>query len=208
MRGSGREGVGVGGVDERDEGPGDRVTRFGSRSHASMLRRAYFSADMRTKTMRSAQYLSSTVYVLFVAFSLILFALVKAPANVTAIFVVSKQVSVFLPFLIMAAALGSQLSAILNDTESRTEILARQAGDRLPRQWTFPLFLVPAILVVLLTDVASVVALASRVFAAYYLVQALIAGRLAWRAERWGRVALFTGIGLAMAVVAVFGIPS
>lgn len=60
----------------------------------------------------------------------------------------------------------------------------------------------------LLTDVASVVALASRVFAAYYLLQALIAGRLAWRAERWGWVALFTGIGLAMAVVAVFGIPS
>jgi hypothetical protein len=169
---------------------------------------AYFSAETRTKTMRSAQYISSAAYVLFVAFSLILFALVKAPANVTAIFVVSKQVGVFLPFLIMAAALGSQLSAILNDTESRTEILARQAGDRLPRQWTFPLFLVPAILVVLLTDVASVVALASRVFAAYYLVQALIAGRLAWRAERWGRVALFTGIGLAMAVVAVFGIPS
>ncbi len=169
---------------------------------------AYFSADERTKTMRSSQYISSTVYVLFVAFSLILFALVKAPANVTAIFEVSKQVSVFLPFLIMAAALGSQFSAIVNDTESRTEILARQTGDRLPRQWTFPLFLVPAILVVLLTDVALVVALASRVFAAYYLLQALIAGRLAWRAERWGWVALFTGIGLAMAVVAVFGIPT
>jgi hypothetical protein len=169
---------------------------------------AYFSAGTRTKTMRSAQYISSAVYVLFVAFSLILFDLVKAPANVTAIFEVSEQVSVFLPFLIMAAALGSQLSAIVNDTESRTEILAREAGDRLPRQWTFPLFLVPAILVVLLADVATVVALASRVFAAYYLLQALIAGRLAWRAERWGWVALFAGIGLAMAVVAVFGIPS
>jgi hypothetical protein len=60
----------------------------------------------------------------------------------------------------------------VTDTESRTEILARQAGDRLPRRWTFPLFLVPAILVVLLADVASVVALASRVFAAYYLLQA------------------------------------
>ena len=92
--------------------------------------------------MRSAQYISSTVYVLFVAFSLILFALVEAPADVTAIFVVSEQVSVFLSFLIMAAAVGSQLSAIVNDTESRTEILARQAGDRLPRRWTFPLFLV------------------------------------------------------------------
>lgn len=169
---------------------------------------AYFSADMRTKTMRSAQYISSVVFVLFVAFSLILFETVKVPANVTAIFEVSKQVSVFLPFLIMAAALGSQLSAIVNDTESRTEILASQAGDRLPRQWTFPLFLVPAILVVLLTDVASVVALASRVFAAYYLLQAFIAGRLAWRAQRWAWVALFAAISLAMAVVAVLGIPS
>ncbi len=169
---------------------------------------AYFSADKRVKTMRSAQYISSAVYVLFVAFSLILFATVKAPNNVTAIFEVSKQVSAFLPFLIMAAALGSQLSAIVNDTETRTEMLARQVGDRLPRQWTFPLFLVPAILVVLLTDVSSVVALASRVFAAYYLSQALIAGRLAWRAERWAWVAFFTGIALAMAVVAVFGIPT
>lgn len=76
------------------------------------------------------------------------------------------------------------------------------------QQWTFPLFLVPAILVVLLSDVASVVALASRVFAAYYLLQAVIAGRLAWRARRWGWVALFTGIGLAMAVIAVLGIPT
>jgi hypothetical protein len=40
-----------------------------------------------------------------------------------------------------AAALASQLSAIVNDTESRTEIWAQEAGDRLPRQWTFPLFL-------------------------------------------------------------------
>jgi hypothetical protein len=169
---------------------------------------SYFSADTRVKTMRSAQYISSTVYVLFVAFSLILFATVEAPANVTAIFEVSEQVSVFLPFLIMAAALGSQLSAIVNDTETRTEMLAGQVGDRVPRRWTFPLFLVPAILFVVLTDVSSAVALASRVFAAYYLLQALIAGRLAWRARRWGWVAFFTGIELAMAVVAVFGLPS
>jgi hypothetical protein len=46
------------------------------------------------------------------------------------------------------------------------------------------------------------------VFAAYYLSQALIAGRLAWRAARWAWVAFFAGIGLAMAVVAVFGIPT
>ena len=169
---------------------------------------AYFSADTRVKTMRAAQYISSAVYVLFVAFSMILFARVEPPSDVTAIFEVSEQVSVFLPFLIMAAAIGSQLSAIVTDTETRTEMLGRLVGDRLPRQWTFPLFLVPAIVVVVLTDVTAVVALASRVFAAYYLLQALIAGQLAWRAGRWGWVVFFAGIGSAMAVVAVFGIPS
>jgi hypothetical protein len=169
---------------------------------------AYFSADERVRTMRSAQCISSAVYVVFVLFSLVLFAGVMVPHNATAIFEVSKQVSVFLPYLIMAAALGSQLSAIVDDTQTRSEMLVGQLGDRVPRQWTFPLFLVPAILVVLLTDVSSAVALASRVFAAYYLSQALIAGRLAWRAERWAWVAFFTGIALAMAVVAVFGLPS
>lgn len=157
--------------------------------------------------MRSAQYIASAMYMLFVTLVLILFATVKPPVNVTAIFEVSEEVSVFLPFLIMAAALGSQLSAIVNDTETRTEMLAQQVGDRVPRRWTFPLFLVPAIAVVLLTDVTAAVALASRVFAAYYLLQALIAERLAWRARRWGLVASFTGVGLAMAAVAVFGLP-
>jgi hypothetical protein len=40
-----------------------------------------FSADLRTKTMRSAQDMSSAVYVLFVAFSLILFALARLPST-------------------------------------------------------------------------------------------------------------------------------
>jgi hypothetical protein len=169
---------------------------------------AYFSARKRVESMRAAQYLSSVVYVLFVALSLVLFTTTAVPNDVTAIFEVSEQVSVFLPFLIMVAAVGSQLSAIVSDTETRTEMLAQQLGDRVPRRWTFPLFLVPAILVVLLTDVASIVALASRIFAVYFLSQALIAGQLAWRARRWSWVAFFAGIAAAMAVVAVFGIPS
>jgi hypothetical protein len=175
---------------------------------ASRYLGAYFSAEVRIKTMRSAQYIASIVFVLFVALSLILFATVQVKADAAAIFKVSSEVSVFLPFLIMAAALGSELSAIVNAAESRTDMLAQQVGDRLPKRWTFPLLLVPTILVVLLTDVTSAVALASRVFAVYYLLQAYIAGRLAWRAKKWGWVAFFIGLGLAMGAVAVFGIPS
>ncbi len=54
----------------------------------------------------------------------------------------------------------------------------------------------------------SAVALASGVFAAHFLLQAFIAGRLAWRVKGWGWVAFFTFIGAAMAAIAIFGIPS
>jgi hypothetical protein len=169
---------------------------------------AYFGAEKRIKTMRIAQVIATTVFVLLISFSLILFVKVKPPADGSAIFIASEEVSVFLPFLILLAALGSQLSAITNAAESRSEMLVQQVGARLPQKWTFPLILVPAIVVVLLTDVTSAVAIASRVFAFYFLLQAFIAGRLAWRGKRWAWVAFFSGVGVAMAVVAVFGIPA
>ncbi len=169
---------------------------------------AYFGAQERVKTMRIAQVIASTVFVLLIALSLILFVQVKPEPNGTAIFIVSREVSVFLPFLILAAALGSQLSAIVNAVNSRSEMLIEEVGKGLPQKFTFPFILVPAIVVVLLTDVVSAVALASRVFAAYFLLQAFIAGRLAWRARRWPWVTFFAAIGAAMAVIAIFGLPA
>jgi hypothetical protein len=164
--------------------------------------------ELRISTMRLAQYISTAVFVLLIALSLVLFVKVSPPADATAIFEISEEVSVFLPFLILLAALGSQLSAIVNATYSRSEMLMEQTQGKIRQAVTFPLLLVPAIAVVLLTDVTSVVALASRVFAAYFLVQAVIAGWLAVRRREWAWVAFFVAIGIAMAVIAVFGIPA
>ncbi len=169
---------------------------------------AYFAAEERVSTMRAAQYIATMVFVLLIALTLVLFAGVEAPADGTAIFVISEEVSAFLPFLILTAALGSQLSAIVNSAHSRSEMIIGEIGDRLPQKYTFPLVLVPAIAVVLLTDVTSAVALASRVFAGYFLIQALIAGRLAARSGERGWVAFFIGVGIAMAIVMVLGIPT
>jgi hypothetical protein len=44
------------------------------------------------------------------------------------------------------------------------------------------------------------------VFAFYFLLQALIAGMLAWRKQAWSAVAGFTAVGLAMATISIFGI--
>ena len=75
-----------------------------------------------------------------------------------------------------------------------------------PRKFTFPIILAPAILLVLLVDVNVAVNLASRVFAAYFMVQATLAGLLASRKQNWAALAGFVAIGLAMAVVLIFGL--
>jgi hypothetical protein len=72
-----------------------------------------------------------------------------------------------------------------------------------PRKISFLVILIPAILVVIFTDVN----LASRVFPGYFLIQALLAGLLARRSDNWWAVAGFAGIGVVMAIILIFGLP-
>jgi MFS-type transporter involved in bile tolerance (Atg22 family) len=122
----------------------------------------------------------------------------------TAIFVISDVVGDLLPWLILLAALGRQLSAIVNATMSRSDMLV---SLRVPRRLTFALLVVPAVVIFIMADIAQAVSLASRVFAIYYLLQAAIAGILAWRRQSWGAVAGFCAVGTAMATIAVFSLP-
>lgn len=69
------------------------------------------------------------------------------------------------------------------------------------------MILIPAILVVIFTDVTVAVKLVSRVFAAYFLIQAFLAGLLARRKQNWWAVAGFAAVGVVMAIIMIFGLP-
>lgn len=162
-----------------------------------------FAAGLRIRTMRVAQVISSVVFVALLAAVLILFVGATTKLDSTAIFVISKDVGKAMPWLILLAALGSEGSAIINATTSRSDMLV---NNNVPRRWSFVILLLPAIAIFLLADVTQAVALASRVFAIYYLFQAVMAGILARRAKNWWAVAGFTAIGLAMGTIAIFGL--
>jgi hypothetical protein len=166
---------------------------------------ARFAAEERISTMRVAQIISSVVFVVFIASSLILFVEVKTDFSQTAIFQASEEMGDFVPWLILLAAIGSQTSAIINAISSRSDMLVTY---KVPRWATFLILIVPAIAIFLLTDINQAVALASRVFAVYFVFQAVMALILARRAKNWGAVTGFAAIGLAMGVVAVFGLPT
>ncbi|HSF85407.1 MAG TPA: hypothetical protein VLG28_07075 [Acidimicrobiia bacterium] len=165
-----------------------------------------FSAERRVSTMRIAQIVSTVVFVIFMV--TLLLAFLPAPPGVpedgTAIFAVSGLVGDLLPWLLLLAALGSQTSAIIGATSSRSDMLV---NHKVPRTTTFPIILVPAILLVIFVDVNVAVNLASRVFAGYFTIQASLAALLAARKQSWPAVAGFVGVGLIMLTILIFGLP-
>jgi len=163
-----------------------------------------FAEERRVTTMRLAQVVSTVVFVVFILTLLVIFLPPAGEADHTAIFLASPQVGDSLAWLLLLAAIGSQTSAIIGATSSRSDMLVSR---KVPRKYTFPIILGPAILLVLLVDVNVAVNLASRVFAAYFMVQATLAGLLASRKQNWAALAGFVAIGLAMAVVLIFGLP-
>ena len=165
-----------------------------------------FSAKVRISTMRRAQYIAAVAFVTLLASTLLLYSQVRPEADAMAVFAVSEHVSAFLPWLLLVAAIGSQLSAIVNASSSRSDLLIEATHDTIPRKYTFLLLLIPASLIVVFTDVTDAVAVASRVFAGYFTIQAALAGFLAVRARSWLAVVGFAAIGLVMAFIMIFGL--
>ncbi len=163
-----------------------------------------FGAERRISTMRIAQVVSTVVFVAMIAVILVLFLPPSGKVTGTAIFEVADKVGASMPWLILLAAIGSETSAIIGATSSRSDMLVTA---KVPRKISFLVILLPAILVVIFVDVGAAVNLASRVFAAYYLVETLLAGLLARRRHNWWAVAGFAVIGLIMLMIMIFGLP-
>ena len=166
-----------------------------------------FSGDLRIRSMRVAQAISTAVFVALIALSLLLFSTVRPVPDATAIFVVAETVSPHLPWLILLAAIGSQLSAITNATSSRSDLLVEATHETVARKYTVPILLVPAMMVVLFADVTLAVSIASRVFAAYFVLQSVIAGTIARRHRARGALAGASGVGVMLTIVMIFGLP-
>lgn len=169
---------------------------------------AQYSADLRIQTMRRAQLIATAAFVLFPLSALLLFAEVRPEAKPIAVVQIAQVASPVLPWLILLLAVGSQASAAVNAISSRSEVIMQLTDGEIPQRFTYPMLVVGAIAVVLVTDVLSAVAVASRVFAAFFTLQCLIALLLARQDKQWTRVAKIAVVGLAMLTIALFGLPS
>ena len=168
-------------------------------------------AEQRIATMRSAQLLSATIYLVFIGLATVLFH-DGLGADVTAIISMTAPVAAVLPVLLAIAAIGSQFSAAVADNEGAGGLIEDITHHKLPMRFAYLLILLVTVALTWETDVNGIIAYASRAFALFYMLQSVVAFLVAWRMKdlqsRSLRLATFAFLTIICLLVFALGLPS
>ena len=133
-------------------------------------------------------------------------------SDVTAIIAMTAPVAVVLPVMISIAAIGSQFSAAVADTEGAGGLLSELTKGKVPERYGYALILLVTLALTWETDVNEIIAFASRGFALYYALQCCVAFCVAKNDRhdrgRLGRMIRFGFLALACLAVFALGIPA
>ncbi len=167
-----------------------------------------FDARTRIVSMRRAQLIASAIYVGFFALMSPLLGAAARGAGETAIIDVAALLAPLLPLALTLGAAASQFSAAAADAIGCAG-LAAGTTRQMTSRFAFPVIALVAGLVIWETDIYGVIALASRGFALFYMLQCLVGAAATVRLSGWSPVA-FWRLGLAglCAAVAAFGAPA
>ncbi|MBI1216525.1 MAG: hypothetical protein GC185_12000 [Alphaproteobacteria bacterium] len=171
-----------------------------------------YPAELRIKTMRYAQVISTVVYLLFFALVTVMFRLDLHDTGVAAIITLVGHVAPVLPFLLTLGAIASQFSASVADSVGATGLVHDITRREVPVRHAYPLVALVAIGVTWGTDVFGVINLASRAFALFYFMQCCVALLVTRKhthlPRRAARTVLFAALALVCLAVVVFALPS
>lgn len=166
---------------------------------------ASFDADVRVSASRWSQIISTAVYVMFVAVALpVVHVLNGKYDDNSLITLVGVAASLLAVPLIVAAAL-SQFSAAVADTHAATGNLQEVTHGHLTAKWGCILVGGGAIALTWSANTLEILALASRAFAFYYLLQCLVAISVSKSpVQRIGMAIVAAALGF----ITVFAVPA
>ncbi len=168
-------------------------------------------AEQRIATMRNAQLISSVIYLVFIALATVLFKS-GLGADVTAIIDMTRPVALVLPFLLAVAAIGSQFTAAVADTEGAGGLIEDISERKISSRYAYSLILIITVVMTWSTNVNQIIAYASRAFALFYSLQCIVAWVVAFQlkdsSRRLHRLVFFAFLALMCFLVFAFGIPS
>ena len=171
-----------------------------------------YHAEMRVQTMRRAQLISGVLYVVSVIALLpIVQHLNLSNIRIADIVSATGLAATILPLMLILAAIMSQFSAGVADTVGAGGLASESTRGRLSSKKGYLIVSVLAIILIWSADLLEIIALASRAFALYYLLQcvvALIANHHHKGKTYWLRNAFFTVLAIILAFIVFFAIPA
>jgi hypothetical protein len=156
-------------------------------------------------TMRKAQLISSTIYLVFVSLMLVVSQGVIMSSD-TAVIDLSAKVSSVLPALLVVAAVLSQFSAATADTIGAGGLLI-SLNQKISLKWAYVFIVLGSIALVWLTDIFQIVAIASRCFALYYAIECSGSLKRNFKSSKT-RAMFHLVLAVLLFACAVFGIPA
>ena len=164
-----------------------------------------YDARTRVWSSRLAQIISTAVYIGLVALALpAVHTLDGAYGDNSLIQLVSVVAALLVIPLIVAAAL-SQFAAAVADTLAAVGSLEETMCRRLRVRWGYLLVGAGAIGLTWLATTYQIIAIASRAFAAYYLLQCLVAITVT---QSWRRRVSLTVLAGILAFIVIFAVPA
>ena len=170
----------------------------------------HYDQATRVRTMRYAQWLSSAIYLAFLALLTPFLTQAREAEGVAGILDIMELVAPIMGVFVLVGAVSSQLSAAIADSIGSGGLLVEVSRRKLSVRNAFIAASALSIAVVWLTDPFSVIALSSRAFALFYAMQALLALWVSFRTGAGSMAARigFVLVGLVCVVAALAGAPA
>jgi hypothetical protein len=176
----------------------------------------YLGADYtpaeRARGQLLAQVIAATIYLLFVPLAAPLSGHLGDAADATAIIPIVSRAAWGLAPALSAAAIFSQFGAAVADTVGTAGILEEETKGRLRRRMGYALVTGLAVVLIWTVDLFEVLTLASRAFALYYAVQAVMASILVVETPgvlyKRFRSILFPSLAVILLLISIFAIPA
>jgi hypothetical protein len=164
-----------------------------------------FDTDTRVRASRWSQLLSTGVYIVFVALALPVVHTLNGHYNDNSLIMLVRTAVPFLVAPLVIAAALSQFSAAVADTMAATGNIEEVTGGHLKIRWACALVGLGAVAISWSASTLEILALASRAFAFYYLLQCLVAITVSrsW-VQRAGIALLATVLGF----ITAFAVPA
>ncbi len=172
------------------------------------LKEAY-DAKTRIATMKYSQWISTAIYVVFIGLASVEFSENNIGTKETAVIGMMRSVAIILPFLLVFAALASQFSAAVADTNGCGGLAEEVTKGKISSKLAYVILVSIAIVITWTANIYEIISYASRVFAAYYALQCLLAALLIRRSNTSiVKLLLFASLTVFASIILIFGIPA